>query len=320
MESTTNKVPLVSIIIPAYNAATMVEETLDSLLRQTHPAIEIIVVDDGSKDDTAAVVRRYGRGVQLLQQNNSGGCSAPRNTGLRVAQGEFVTFFDADDLMRPTKIASQVANFQAAPQIVASLTDYRNFTASAPFAETHFETCPQLQAELARRGASPAIIPGDTARDLLLIENFNISNSPMYRADFLRAQGAFDENLKASEDYELIYRVAGFGPLGVLREVGFDRRMHDSNMTTRMGHVLTYKIASRAKLAALENDAARRKALERRVGDYHLHFADFLAESRDAGSLRHLAGAWRHGVAGVGRSARIVGKLLLGPRRQKRAG
>ncbi len=314
MSATTNNTPLVTIIIPAYNAANMIEETLDSLFRQTHQAIEIIVTDDGSKDSTAEVVRRYGRGVQLLQQPNSGGCSAPRNTGLKLARGEYVTFFDADDLMRPEKIAWQLAAFQAAPQIVASLTDYRNFTSRGPSPETHFETCPELLREIERSGGSSAILSGETARDILLVENFNISNSPMYRTQFLRELGAFDENLKASEDYELIYRVAGFGPIGVLCEVGFDRRMHDSNMTTRMDHVLTYKIASRAKLAAFESNSARRKALERRVGDYHLAFADLLAGDRKLGSLPHLAGAWRFGAGSVGRSARIVGKLLLGKR------
>jgi len=313
MPDSNDRTPLVSIIIPAYNAAAMIVETLDSLRRQTHPAIEIIVVDDGSRDDTAAVVRAYGQGVQLLQQPNSGGCSAPRNTGLRIARGEFVTFFDADDLMRPEKVALQVRHFQDAPQIVASLTDYRNFSvAGGPWAQTHFESCTLLTAELEQRGGDAVTLPGDVARNLLLRENFNISNAPMYRTGFLRAQGAFDEKLKASEDYELIYRVAGAGAIGVLRAVGFDRRMHDSNMTSRLGHVLTYRLASRAKLAALETDRARRRTLQGHVGEYHMAMADFLADSREAKSLAHLAGAWRYGAASVRSSARIFSKLVFG--------
>ncbi|HEY6644783.1 glycosyltransferase family 2 protein [Povalibacter sp.] len=304
---------LVTVVIPAYNVQSLIEATLDSISRQIYPAVEIIVVDDGSTDATARVVQDYGRGVILLQQPNSGGCSGPRNTGLRHASGEFVTFFDADDLMRPEKIASQVACFQSIPAIVASLTDYRNFTGQTPALQTHFQTCPLLLRELDRHGpASPVILPGAVAREILLEENFNISNSPMYRTNVLRGLGAFDEELKASEDYELIYRVAGAGPIGFLRDVGFDRRMHDSNMSNRTAHILKYKILSRAKLASAETDDVRRKKLLRSVGDYHLSLADYQTGSRDRECLAHLTQAWKLGAASFGQALRILTKWTLG--------
>lgn len=101
--------PLVSIIIPCYNAERWLAATLESALAQTWPAKEIIVINDGSRDASVAVARSYaGRGVQLIDQANHG-ASAARNRGLREARGEFIQFLDADDLLAPGKIAAQMA-------------------------------------------------------------------------------------------------------------------------------------------------------------------------------------------------------------------
>ncbi len=100
--------PFVSIIIPCYNAEPWIAEALESALAQTHPDREIIVVDDGSKDASVDVVRRFtARGVQLVRQPNRG-ASAARNAGLAAARGDWFQFLDADDLLAPDKIARQL--------------------------------------------------------------------------------------------------------------------------------------------------------------------------------------------------------------------
>jgi GT2 family glycosyltransferase len=105
---------LVSIIIPAHNSARWLAATLESALAQTWPHKEIIVVDDGSTDDTAAVARSFAaRGVQSLTQPNLGAAAA-RNTGLARARGDYVQFLDADDLLAPDKLERQVRLLQAA--------------------------------------------------------------------------------------------------------------------------------------------------------------------------------------------------------------
>ncbi len=107
--------PLVSILIPCYNAAPWIAATLDSALAQTHPRTEIIVVDDGSTDDCLALARTFiSRGVNVYTQPNQG-ASAARNHALRHATGEFIQFLDADDLLAPEKIARQVALLTASP-------------------------------------------------------------------------------------------------------------------------------------------------------------------------------------------------------------
>lgn len=104
---------LVSIIIPCYNAAFWLPQTLESALAQTWPATEIIVVNDGSSDSSLAVAQSFAtRGVRVVDQPN-GGASAARNHGLRLAAGEFIQFLDADDLLAPDKIERQVRLLQA---------------------------------------------------------------------------------------------------------------------------------------------------------------------------------------------------------------
>jgi glycosyltransferase involved in cell wall biosynthesis len=107
--------PLVSILIPCHNAAPWLAQTLESALDQTWPHREIIVVDDGSTDGSAAIAHTYaGRGVRLVTQENRGAAAA-RNHAIREAHGEFLQFLDADDLISPDKISDQLALLETRP-------------------------------------------------------------------------------------------------------------------------------------------------------------------------------------------------------------
>ena len=99
---------LVSVIIPTYNSGPFVTETIDSVLCQTHPHREIIVVDDGSTDDTPARVRHYGSKISYIRQSNAG-VGAARNIGIRAASGDYLAFLDSDDLWLPEKLEVQLA-------------------------------------------------------------------------------------------------------------------------------------------------------------------------------------------------------------------
>lgn len=113
--------PLVSIIIPAYNAAPWVRQTLMSALAQIHRPVEIVVVDDGSTDSTLAIAREFERqGVRVVAQANAGAAAA-RNHGLRLASGDFIQFLDADDLITADKISAQLAALEReAPDRIAA--------------------------------------------------------------------------------------------------------------------------------------------------------------------------------------------------------
>src|SRR5258706_11646315 len=102
--------PRVSVIIPNYNYAHYLTQSLDSVLAQTYPEVEIIVVDDGSTDDSETILRSYGDRIRWIKQKNQG-VSAARNLGVHETQGELVAFLDPDDLWLPAKLEWQVRRF-----------------------------------------------------------------------------------------------------------------------------------------------------------------------------------------------------------------
>ena len=108
--------PKVSVIIPAYNAERFLRQTIESVLAQTFRDFEIIVVDDGSKDETAEIAESFGAPV-ICRRKTNGGVSSARNLGIKEAKGEYVAFLDADDLWEPTKLEKQVARLDEQPQV-----------------------------------------------------------------------------------------------------------------------------------------------------------------------------------------------------------
>jgi glycosyltransferase involved in cell wall biosynthesis len=118
--------PVVSCIVPVYNGEAYLGAALDSILAQTWRPLEIIVVDDGSTDGSAAVAETYGAIVRVIRQANAG-CAAARNAGLAAATGEFVAFLDADDVWHPEKLDRQMARFEARPELDYTVTHVQNF-------------------------------------------------------------------------------------------------------------------------------------------------------------------------------------------------
>jgi glycosyltransferase involved in cell wall biosynthesis len=122
--------PLVSVIIPCYRQGHYLPEAIDSVLAQSHPAVESIVVNDGSDDDTEAVARRYGDRIHYVWRPN-GGISAARNTGIQNARGDYLKFLDADDYLHPDQIAWQLEDIGASDNSV-SFTGVRLFRDGEP--------------------------------------------------------------------------------------------------------------------------------------------------------------------------------------------
>src|SRR3954469_18766238 len=117
--------PLVSVIIPSYNRAYCVAATIDSALAQTHRNLEILVVDDGSKDDTAALIaKRYGNEPRAkYHYKKNGGAASAKNHGLSPATGDYVAVLDSDDLWYPWKVELQLAWMRQNPEVGMTWTD-----------------------------------------------------------------------------------------------------------------------------------------------------------------------------------------------------
>jgi glycosyltransferase involved in cell wall biosynthesis len=192
---------LVSIIVPAFNSERYLDEALDALKRQDHPNIEVIVVDDGSTDGTAELVRRR-PGVRLIQQPNSGP-SAARNAGINVAKGEYLTFCDADDRFRPEKVSVQVTHLEEHPRVDCVLVHHETF-----FAE-------------------------GTSRPGWLTDEEGVQpQSAMVRRSVIKRVGGFDPEYRLTEGLEWLSRMrdAGIG-IDVLEAVCVDRRIHEDNLS-----------------------------------------------------------------------------------------
>ncbi len=268
--------PLVSVIIPAYNAQDMIGETLDSILAQTYRNLEIIVVDDGSTDQTAQVVQGYGSRVLYYYQKNSGGCAVPRNTGIERSSGDFLCFIDADDLMAPDRVALQVAFMERYPRVGLVFSDYRNFNQDGLYSESHFQTCPRLRPQL--RDRKELIL--ENACLLLAQENFGIAGSFLLRKDMLKFESGFEPTLRACEDFHFYFRLARHTPVGVINQVGMLRRLHADSMSTNPVRMLSEGIRSRGMLRrSTEPDSVIRVHLNRYIADCHRSLARCYANS-----------------------------------------
>ncbi len=280
--------PLVSIIVPMFNAETYISEALDSILRQSYKNIEIIVVDDGSTDVSNQVVLSYGNKVKYIYQKNSGGGSIPRNCGVSHSLGEFITFFDADDIMLPGKIERQVDFLKQHLNISVVLMDYVNFNEFGVFDKSHFKTCSILSTKLHARTSDSIILATDEARMILAIENYTSANSPLIKRDVINSIGLFDEDLKASEDFDLMYRISMNYEVGIINAIGFKRRLHNHNQSWNTVKILNNMIRSREKAINFEKNSLIRKSLKKQLSNFNIALSDYYISRDNIAALKKL--------------------------------
>ena len=195
----TRKPPLVSIVIPAHNSASWIRETLDNVLSQAYPCCEIIIVDDGSTDDTKKLIdTHYDGRVKYFYQSNAGPARA-RNHGIEKAKGEYIQFLDSDDFLNSEKIARQMAVFTANPEYDVVYCDFA-YTTEGP--EGVVEESPA-----AHKKKHVAV----NVFEALLDGNFIVIHSPLTRASVIMDCGGFDEGMPSDEDYDLWLRIAAKG-------------------------------------------------------------------------------------------------------------
>ena len=201
--------PLVSVIIPTYNRADTVSQTIDSVLKQTYPNVEVIVIDDGSKDNTQHVLSGYGSRIRNIHQENAGQMVA-RNRGSREARGEIISFLDSDDLWLPNCLERHVKVLQRAPaEVPCSLANgWLNFADGremTSFQNSHLIS--SLDEGLCFN--MPDIL---ATRFVMFCQFIAI------RREALEKTRGFDEDLKFMEDYALPLRLSVLGPWAFISE------------------------------------------------------------------------------------------------------
>ncbi len=223
VNSTLPQQPLVSIVIAAYNCEDTVHAAVESCLAQTYPHTEVIVVNDGSTDGTAAVLTSFGSRIRVVDQEN-GGLASARNAGTREAGGEFIAWMDADDLATPDRVTVQAGVLAANPQIAVVCSDFSAFTSEGmPLDASHIDSYYDAYVRLGGakgiysqrsiqkvNGSNHAVWRGPIYEHLLW-GNFVHPPTVMARRTFLDRAGAFDESLRCSSDYDLIIRLARLG-------------------------------------------------------------------------------------------------------------
>lgn len=211
--------PLVTCVVTAYNVASFVGDAIESILAQTYRPIEVVVATGGSTDGTGEVAEAYGEQVRVVYQDEPGGEAprdlgppATRNLGLAAARGEFVAFLDGDDLWHPSKLALQMARFDARPELQCSVTHIRNYwTLDHAAEEARYRDHPRMQP-----------VPGYATGTLLA------------RRSLFDRVGALDSDLWFADATDWFLRVREQGiEIELLPDVLTFRRLHGQNITLR---------------------------------------------------------------------------------------
>ncbi|HYI46718.1 MAG TPA: glycosyltransferase family A protein [Actinomycetota bacterium] len=205
----------ISVVIPAYNAGRYLGEAIESVRTQVLQPLEIIVVDDGSDDDTSEVVKRYPEVIYVRKEN--GGPASARNAGLRIAKGSVIAFHDSDDLMKPTRLADQFEYLVEHPEVDAVLGRQEIDLLDGVELPSWVRPSPLLE------GATGVQLDG----------------SIMARVDSLNRVGGFNSELTYSEGMDVLARLRDHGMnFAVLDKVIITRRVHDENMSYDTGPMI----------------------------------------------------------------------------------
>ena len=205
--------PFVSVVITTYNQAGYIEATIASALAQTYPAREVIVVDDGSTDDTAARLEHFQDRIVYHRRAN-GGVAASRNSGIDAARGELIAFLDGDDLWAPEKLAVQVAAYQAHPSTGLIAVDAEVFSGDDTLRRS---TLPWKT--IAPGPGDAAITSGPFYREFVSSNLISTTSQVMVPAHVLAAVGPSDSALSISSDYDLYLRIASAYDMTFIRRV-----------------------------------------------------------------------------------------------------
>jgi glycosyltransferase involved in cell wall biosynthesis len=291
--------PLVTVIMPAYNAEKFILDAIRSILAQGYPSVEILVIDDGSKDSTVALVQREAPQARIIHQSNAGAAAA-RNTGLRLARGKYICFLDADDGWFPGKLSAQVDYLQKHPEVGMV---YHRWFVWVPD-ETGSYCTPKRLEEPAFGQIDPAC--SGWIYTLLLLDCIVHTSTVMMRLEVVRDIGFFDTTLVTGEDYNYWLRVSRKYQIHKLTGIySFYRAVHGSLTSQPAAENNEYNVLETAcrkwGLSSPDGQNVSTKLMNKRLGKlafdfgYGKYYQGEIRQARDSflKALRHDPFLWR---------------------------
>ncbi|MCK4735030.1 MAG: glycosyltransferase [Methanophagales archaeon] len=224
----------VSIIIPVYNGERYISEAIDSVLNQTYRDFEIIVIDDGSKDNTSNILRMYGEKIRWKSQENKGPASA-KKIGTSMTEGEYITYLDSDDMFLPDKLKQQVDYLDKHPEVGLVYSDYY---------------------QVDEKGKITKLISCNKKNVPLIQQNYVPTSGVMCRRECFDNVGVFDESLGGDYDWDMWLRISEKYPIYCIPKPLFKYRVHGENISLTRPNRLDYE--RKVKILLLEKAYQRR--------------------------------------------------------------
>ncbi len=284
----------VSVVMPAFNAAGYIEKAINSVCDQTYPRIELIVVNDGSLDDTGRILARLKRPELMVLSQPNAGASRARNRAIAVSSGDFIAYLDADDYWLPTKIERQLALMQSRPEIGFCSTATRVETPTGEF--LNLWTCPGVEIPaLHALFQNTAAIAGS-------------ASGVMVRRDLQRRVGWFDESLGGNEDTDMWLRLAAVSAYACLPEVLTVVIKQANSRSRNFASMRESSLQVLRKNRALLDAESRRHFWRHAYASVICDYAKWEARcGHQLGAIRHLLEAWSY--APISR-ARLCASLI----------
>ena len=235
--------PVVSIIIPAYNMADLTAQTVESILAQTYKNIEIIVVDDGSKDKTRERMLSFDDKIKYVYKENGGACSA-RNVGIRMAQGEYIGLIDCDDLYLPNKVELCVNFLEKNPGCGFVYTDAYYI---------------DINNQMIRRHSYARSKISGWIKEKLIISNVICNSTVILRKDCLEKTGLFDETIFPPADWDMWLKLSEHFKAGYIDQPLTKYRVTSSGCFNNM------ETTRRESLIVLDNFFRRNPDVSQRI-------------------------------------------------------
>jgi hypothetical protein len=285
---------LVSVVIPCYNQAHFLGEAIESVLAQTYPHLEIVVVDDGSPDNTKEVATRY-PAVRYVRQENQG-LAAARNTGLRHSSGDYLIFLDADDRLLLGAVTAGLEHLHAHPECAFAFGKWRPIAVDG--------------LPLPKLPLAPIEVTGDAYVSLLQRNHIEMHATVVYRKAVFELVGGFDPSVNPCADYDLYLRIARQYPVCSHGAVVAEYRRHGSNMTNDPALMLQSAVTVlRRQHRHVRGDARRTAAYRAGLRSWYGYYGRQLAREMLA---RAAAGDWRRMLRGLAVLLRDPALLLHG--------